>query len=67
MEQRAQRVAVKAGEYGWWTVETAQAFVAQADTMTEDDMTFWENAVDRKFRAFCAESGDAQGVADNRR
>jgi hypothetical protein len=46
MTERAKRVAMAAGEAGRWTAETAQAFVAQAETMTEEQMRFWERAAE---------------------
>ena len=44
--ERAQRVAVEAGRRGVWTVETCQAWMAQSDQMTEEEMQAWERAVE---------------------
>ena len=58
-EQRARQVAMAAGAAGRWDAETAAAFVAQADTMTEDEMTFWEQAAQK------TEDADRNFALDN--
>lgn len=48
-EERARKVAFEAGVAGFWTVETATAFVEQTrdGTVTEETLQFFEEAAKR--------------------